>query len=294
MTHRLLEMLTYKRAAWSSTEHEFIQRFIEPVADHMDGYGNYMTMIGNDPKILWSSHIDSVHHEGGRQATIIQNGMITLAQKHIKICLGADDAAGMWLMLEMIDKRIPGLYIFHRDEESGGGGSKFIANETPELLNGIDFAIALDRKGYNSVISHQFERCCSDDFANQLSKKLGGKFQPDDTGVFTDTANYTHIIPECTNISVGYFNQHGPLESLDMHFLSRLRDRLISTDFSDLIPKRDPYLDPEPYLTRGNLIPFSPYSFLELEQFVRNNPAMIADFLEMNGFDLPTIQGSFQ
>ena len=45
-------------------------------------------------------------------------------------------------MREMILAGIPGLYVFHRNEESGGAGSDWIARETPWELHGIKAAIA--------------------------------------------------------------------------------------------------------------------------------------------------------
>ena len=46
---------------------------------------------------------------------------------HASDCLGADDGAGVFLMLEMIDANVEGTYIFHRGEERGGWGSSQIA-----------------------------------------------------------------------------------------------------------------------------------------------------------------------
>lgn len=143
-------------------------------------------------------------------------------------------------MLEMIKAKRPGLYVFHRGEECGGLGSSYIAASTPKLLNGIDMAIALDRMGYDSVITYQGVRTASDEFAKSLAAQLGGTFAPDDMGIFTDTANYDHLIPECTNVSVGYHKQHGPNESQDIIFLVRLREKLLALDTTTLTIARDP------------------------------------------------------
>ncbi len=237
----LTAMLTYCRPSDSLSESEFIARFIVQLGAKPDSYGNYWLTVGPSPKVLWSTHIDTVHHKSGRQRLKFdQSGIVSLAKPKVGTCLGADDAAGLWLASEMIRYRVPGIYIFHRDEESGGQGSSFIARSHKPALDGIEFAIALDRKGYDSVITHQFSRCCSDAFAFQLADLLGGKFAPDDTGLFTDTANYTDIVSECTNISVGYFDQHGPKERLDVPFVMALADTLCSVDFSKLQAHRDP------------------------------------------------------
>jgi hypothetical protein len=52
-------------------------------------------------------------------------------------------------------------------------------------------------------------------------------YAPDNTGSFTDTANYVRLIPECTNVSVGYDHEHGPSEVLDVVHLVALRGALV-------------------------------------------------------------------
>jgi hypothetical protein len=134
-------------------------------------------------------------------------------------------------MVQMAARGIPGLYIWHAAEEAGGLGSAHIAAETPSILARIDHAIAFDRRGYDSVITHQHGgRCASDAFAKTLATQLGGSYAPDDGGTFTDTASYVDLIPECTNLSVGYFGAHTAAESLDVAFLADLLERLCKLD----------------------------------------------------------------
>jgi hypothetical protein len=275
--HTLLEMLSYKRPAFSKSEEEFIDRFIRPLGVTEDGYGNLWKKIGTSP-IMWSSHTDTVHHEPGRQHISVVGGMAKLSKPVIRKCLGADCSGGVWIMTEMIKAGIPGLYIFHRDEESGGHGSKYIANQHADLLSPISFAIAFDRKGYGDVITHQMGRTASDKFAKQLASILGGKYQPDDTGLFTDTANYASIIPECTNLSIGYFNNHGPMETLDMQFIEDLLDTILKSDFDDLKAYRDPKDAEDDFAWY-----FEPKTTKELRWYVQDNPDHVADYLEALG-----------
>lgn len=235
----LADMLQCRRPAGTKSEKEFVRRFIDPVGVETDGYGNRIKRIGNAP-VLWSCHTDTVHTRGGKQKLKMTAGEISLAPGGDSNCLGADDTAGVWLMLEMIRSNVEGLYIFHRAEEIGGLGSDWIARKEPHLLQGITMAIALDRRGNDSVITHQGARCCSDNFATALAGEIGLGLRPDPTGLFTDTANYTEIIPECTNISVGYDHAHSSKECLDVDFLMALRARLLNLDVSSLPISRDP------------------------------------------------------
>lgn len=235
----LLEMLSYRRPAHSATEKLFIERYIAPHNPIVDDIGNQIISIGDKPHIAWLSHTDTVHRYGGRQQVNVSDG---IASAYRSDCLGADDTVGVWLMLSMIKQNVPGLYIFHRAEELGCQGSKYIANNTPEVLHGIEAAISLDRYGYNSIITHQMgQETASVDFALSLARALNmPDLTPDSNGVFTDSAQYAHIVPECTNLSVGYYNQHTSDEVADLFFAEYLLEQLLSMDSDALIIERQP------------------------------------------------------
>lgn len=275
-----------------------------------DGAGNLIKRIGSAP-VLWSCHTDTVHRSDGRQNVRVDDGRIRLARGDSSSCLGADDGAGVWLASEMIRAGVEGLYVFHRGEEIGGIGSTYIAEEKPDLLEGITMAIAFDRKGRDSVITHQGARCCSDTFALSLGKAIGLGMEPDAYGLFTDTANYTHLIPECTNLSVGYDAAHSALESLDVPFLLKLRESLLALDVHRLKVQRDHtvretdrYEDwkPRDWATgewsRGEwneerwTQAASPLAgdYHRLLRVVEDEPDAVADFLAHNGFTAEDVE----
>jgi hypothetical protein len=242
----LCGMLSTRRRAGGRQERRFIQEFIQPVARmKQDGAGNLMCTVGDEaPRVLWSCHTDTVHRAGGRQRLKWRGVKLTLGDSTQSNCLGADDTAGVWLMREMILAQKPGLYVFHRGEEIGGIGSSWLAKHTPSVLNGIEAAIAFDRRGTADVITHQFGgRCCSTDFAKSLAAGLnagGLKYKPNSGGSFTDTANYTDLVGECTNLSVGYRHEHSKDEELDVQHLLDLRAALLRLDTASLVIKRKP------------------------------------------------------
>lgn len=237
----ILSMLSYKRPHGSASEAEFIRIYLDkiPQGVEIDGFGNHIVQIGESRKVAWSCHVDTVHRESGTQKLYYDGRYIRLAPSEKgSRCLGADDGAGVWLLLEMIAANVPGLYIFHRGEEKGGLGSQYIAHNTPELLSETDYIIAFDRKGTGSIITHQLsDRCCSEAFADSLANALKlPHLRSDDTGTFTDTAYYTDLVSECTNVSVGYENEHRESEYLDLAWLVRLRDALCK-DFAPSLLK---------------------------------------------------------
>lgn len=246
-------MHTYCRPAGSKTEAEFCREYLDSLPGMTkDSVGNRILSLpnkdGSPSRILWSSHTDTVHSKDGMQRLAYGAGLLSLSSNATSSCLGADCTVGVWMMRQMILRNVPGLYIFHAAEEVGGVGSRHIATKTPQLLDGIDYAIALDRRDTCSVITHQGSRCASDEFGTALARQLTTKtmtFKLDTGGTFTDTANYTEIVPECTNLSVGYFNAHTSAEYLDVTFAQGLLERLCMIDPTTLpvqrIPGEDDY-----------------------------------------------------
>lgn len=291
-TPELLTMLSFRRPAWTDTERQFINRFIRPLGVTQDTFGNLYKRIGTAP-VLWSCHTDTVHDIGGTQRLRVSSNIVAQSDPKSN-CLGADCTAGVWLMVEMIRANVPGLYIFHRAEEIGGLGSAFIAEDTPELLAGILYAIAFDRRAHTSIITHQWAgRCCSEAFSVSLARGLAMRHTSDSGGSFTDTANYTDLIGECTNISVGYMNEHTKAETLDTAYLSAVRDALVALDVSQLVNEREPgAVDPDDYSFNfdddeqdlrdmgAGVLRSSGQTLMAL---VRDHPDEVADWLEEYG-----------
>ncbi len=311
----LLLMLTYRRPAGSKTERKFIKKFLYPLGLKSDMAGNLYKQIGNSP-ILWSSHTDTVHVQGGQQNIRVLGDTVHVTDANSN-CLGADCTAGVWIMSEMIKAKIPGLYVFHRAEEKGGLGSGWIAKHNEEFLEGCKYAIAFDRRGRTSIITHQYGgRCCSKAFADSLSTAIGLEHIQDSGGSFTDTANYVDHIGECTNISVGYKDEHSKAETLDIDYLDRLREAMVTADFADLVSERKPGEDDADdwvsYFQPGNgYRAYSSYtggnyydvwdgedqlpkgfrkSGLSMYALCRDHPAEVADFLEEAGIGVEELE----
>ena len=239
--HSLTSMLKYKRKPRTDSIKDFSERFLHPTFGFPDKHGNYELIVGKKPKICYAAHYDTVHSDDGMQNIQINNQIVTLANGSKSNCLGADCATGIWLILEMIDAGIEGVYVVHAEEEGGCIGSSALVASNPKWLQYIKAVISFDRKDKESIITHQMGmRTCSDAFAVSLDKILGLGMRPDTGGSYTDSNEYASLVSECTNISVGYFAQHTSRESQDLQFASDLRDALIDADWSQLEFVRDP------------------------------------------------------
>jgi hypothetical protein len=165
--------------------------------------------------------------------------------------LGADDKSGVAVMLYMMSHNIPGIYYYFIGEERGGIGSSNLASiyETVEHLKGVKRCISFDRRNYYSVITSQLGRqCCSDKFASTLAGELnksGLKISLDPTGVYTDSASFMDDIPECTNVSVGYFNEHTINERQNISYLERLAKACLKVNWESLPTVRKVGFDDE-------------------------------------------------
>jgi hypothetical protein len=208
-----------------------------------DGAGNLHvdTRLNSSNRTLFVAHVDTVHRKEGPNK-IKQTNTHWYADG---AALGADDGAGVAMLMHLLYAGIPAYYIFTQGEECGGIGATFLAKHWGDGLAKFDRAIAFDRRGIDSVITHQGRgRCCSDAFGEALSAALNADdtlmYLPDNTGVYTDTAEFIEVIPECTNISVGYYSEHSDKESLDvLHFVA-LAERVAKIDWDSLPTDRDP------------------------------------------------------
>ena len=208
---------------------------------YTDIHGNYYKIIPGDTKTMFTSHLDTADWK--QLPTKLMSKMID-NEEYIftdgTSILGSDDKAGVTIMLYMMAHNVPGLYYFFLGEERGGVGSRLVAGDFEEIdyLKDIKRCISFDRRKTGSVITSQYGRvCCSDDFGSALCREYssnGVKLSLDDTGIFTDSASFIDNIPECTNISVGYENEHTTKEIQNITFLDKIAKASVNVKWSKL------------------------------------------------------------
>lgn len=222
-------------------EHELFDKL--PQNLEMDEFGNLFMKVG-ESDVMFTSHLDTATSAYTKVKHIFDGNIIKTDGTTI---LGADDKAGVTIMLHMIENNIPGLYYFFLGEEVGCVGSKKLAEKHRiEKLDYIKKVISFDRRGTDSIITYQAgSRCCSDKFGGELSSQLNlaentFKYKNDPTGVYTDSAQFVKIYPECTNISVGYYSEHTYSERQDIEHLTKLAEACLKVDWNNLPVERDP------------------------------------------------------
>lgn len=204
--------------------------------------------------VMFSCHIDTMastkaSSDGKRQSVVYDEnfGHLFLGdQKAHGHVLGADDGVGVWIMLKMIEAKVPGTYVFHRGEERGCLGANAILAGHREWLGEFDVAVAFDRPNCHEVIATQGgQRCASDKFANAVAAALNSKnpaftYKISHNGLLTDVKRYRGEIAEVINLGVGYWNHHSASETLDYGHAHALMKAVIEIDWSALPVERDP------------------------------------------------------
>lgn len=223
-------------------EKRYYGRFLESLGFVPDTIGNWYREVPageGRASTAFMAHLDTADRMPAMVHHVLKNGCLSTNGTSL---LGADDRAGMTVLLYLLAHDVPGLYCFFVGEECGCVGSRGASRDTDRFL-GIDRAICFDRRGMNSIITLQCgQRTCSDEFAEHLAclfDSLGLPMKPDPTGVYTDSREFATIIPECTNISVGYEHAHSVNETQDLGFLVLLCAAAAEIDWESLPVARD-------------------------------------------------------
>jgi len=209
----------------------------------VDEFGNLFVKVG-ESDVMFTSHLDTATSAKTDVKHVFEGNIIKTNGKSI---LGADDKAGVTIMMYMIKNNVPGLYYFFLGEEVGCVGSKKVAAVQKEnKIEGINKVISFDRRNTKSVITYQSsQRCASDTFGKALADQLNKadstfEYDIDPTGILTDSVQFIKIYPECTNISVGYQSEHTFSESQDIEHLQKLAEACLKVDWNGLPVERDP------------------------------------------------------
>lgn len=219
-------------------EFKLYDRMLQELGWARNGRGNYWQTVGDgSSKTLFVAHLDTA--DRGKPKEVVHDTEGDFVGTDGTTLLGADDKAGVAVLLYLAAKGVPGDYLFVIGEECGCIGSGEEALHLP--VGKYDRAIAFDRQGKSEVITHQIgQRTASKQFARALCKELRrtskGKLelQPSDRGMYTDTNEFVEKIPECTNVAIGYSRPHSVFEVQDLEFLQNMAEACASVNWETL------------------------------------------------------------
>jgi tripeptide aminopeptidase len=160
--------------------------------------GNIYRLLPGVPIV--SAHLDQVGVLPLTQCGI-QGGIISGDAN-----LGADDKNGLWICLDLLEKRPELNFIFTVQEESGGVGARAILAAHEDLLASCPYCLIFDRKGGGDIIGTSNYYCDTDLERACASIGTDYGFSPA-MGVWCDADTWRDTIA-CVNLSCGYHNAH--------------------------------------------------------------------------------------
>lgn len=170
----------------------------------------YIMAEGTIP-IALVAHLDTVFAYGKRQIYYDQEQQVIWSPNG----LGADDRAGVFAILRIIQDGYRPTVIFTTDEELGSLGADQLVLDYPETPWPINYIIELDRQGANDCV---FYNCRNDEFETYIQK----------FGFASDFGSFSDISAICpnwgiagVNLSIGYINEHTLQETLHVKFWRR-------------------------------------------------------------------------
>lgn len=228
----------------NGTEDEYYENYFKPITGlsltKEDNNYFYVVGDGTDSKTLFCSHLDTASWDKKEVSHQFYKSYIFSDGKTI---LGADNKTGVLILLYLIYNKVPGTYFFFSGEEVGRKGSLEAVNNYKDSFSNFSRAISFDRRGYSSIISNQLgSTCCSRDFVDALSNQFKTNnviLKDDPYGIYTDSSSFTNIVSECTNISVGFMDEHTNREVQNINFAWEVALASASVDWESLPANRD-------------------------------------------------------
>lgn len=206
--------------------HDFLMRQGMSLCSNSLNYYRIIPAIDDDgnevmPTTMFVAHMDTADHGKSLKVNHVFKGDWVMTDK--TSVLGADDKAGMTVLFYLMQQQVPGFYLFVWGEERGRKGSIEFNKHWDVADLGFKRCVAFDRKGEDEIITKQAGRIgCSSEFTNALIeafKAEGMTFRGSPNGSYTDSFTFFDSIPECTNLAVGYVDQHSTSERQNLAFL---------------------------------------------------------------------------
>lgn len=165
--------------------------------------GKNILCEGNCP-IMLVAHMDTVFRNPPEKIYHDQTQNVIWSPQG----LGADDRAGVFAIIKIIQKGYRPHICFTSDEESGGVGATFLTEKIPTAPFDIKYIVELDRQGSHDCV---FYSCANEEFEVFIEKY----------GFATDWGTFSDISIICpawkiagVNLSIGYINEHSERETL--------------------------------------------------------------------------------
>ncbi len=173
---------------------------------------NYLYLPSKTARIMLIAHIDTVCDSSFKALGYIKDKDAIINRNGI---LGADDRAGVYAILYLLDKGYDVSVLFTNYEETGAQGAYTFSEDIEKLPKSLRLLVELDRRGVDEYVTYSN----IDDKVHEYIQSFGFR---ESCGSFSDIQVLTdsYSIPS-VNLSVGYYNEHTEKEYLVLSDLKR-------------------------------------------------------------------------
>lgn len=245
----LVKMFQYGEKELLAMMHNLLKRYYKQIYYNKD---HYLIAVGEDTKIGVVAHCDTVFYKQPSEEDIYYDVYRNVLWSPEG--LGADDRAGLFIILKLLQYKMRPTVILTLGEESGGLGAQELIKAFPHNEFDLKFLIQLDRRGSNDCV---FYSCDNKEF----TKKIESYGFCEKQGTFTDIS---YIAPAwgiaACNLSVGYQDEH------------TRQERLYISDMIQTLKKVRTILKDEPTLQKYEYIEsqYKYSSFCEVSYLAEN------------------------
>lgn len=185
---------------------KILNNYLKSIYDEKDiiSTESYLFAKGKNPLLL-CAHVDTV---------FLYPPIHIYTDKEAKVMwapagLGADDRAGVYAIIQILESGFTPSVLFTTDEEIGCIGSQQLVQDFPKCpFNNITSIVQLDRQGYAEAVFYNCNNKIFEDWICTFGFKK-------EKGTFSDIS----VLCPCwgiagVNLSVGYYNEHSQTEYL--------------------------------------------------------------------------------
>ena len=198
---------------------------------------DYLYVEGDIP-VLLVAHLDTVHPAPPKTWVHDNESHIIWSPDG----LGADDRAGVFSILEILQTGYRPYVLFTTGEEVGGVGARTFVTDYPDAPKDLLFIIELDRQGEKDAVYYS---CGNEEFGIFI-ESFGFELA---WGTFSDISTIAPVWDiAAVNLSIGYFNEHTLVEHLNYNFMFETIRKVekILDNCGDKVYKFERWISPYP------------------------------------------------
>ena len=207
-------------ALFKATQGELVQYLPETLAsfygeDRIVENKDFIMAIGDIPVGL-VAHMDTVHRVPVKDLYYDREAGIMWSPQG----LGADDRAGIFGIIELLQRGVRPTVILTTDEECGGIGAGSLIAKLPTPPCELNYLVELDRRGSRDCVFYECDNVEFEEYIELYDFTTNyGSFS--DISIIAPTWGMAAV-----NLSIGYENEHSLQETLNVTWLYDTVDKV--------------------------------------------------------------------